>query len=108
MELQFQKREATCLRPLIRETKQTELTQELRLGDGMPDAGRILGVWGQPMIRSKQWSGDQITVSGGVMVWLLYAPEDGSECRCMDAWVPFQMRWDVPAGEPEGDRKSVV
>ena len=102
MELQFQKREATCLRPLIRETKQTELTQELRLGDGMPDAGRILGVWGQPMIRSKQWSGDQITVSGGVMVWLLYAPEDGSECRCMDGWVPFQMRWDVPAGEPEG------
>ena len=102
MELQFQKRESTCLQPIIRETKQTELTQELRLSDAMPDAGRILGVWGQPMIRSKQWSGDQITISGGVMAWVLYAPEDGSECRSVDLWVPFQMRWDIPAGEPDG------
>lgn len=102
MELQFQKRETTCLRPIIRETKQTELTQELRLSDGMPDAGRILGAWGQPMIRSKQWSGDQITVSGGVMTWVLYAPEDGSESRCVDLWVPFQMRWDIPSAEADG------
>ena len=102
MELQFQKREASCLRPIIRETKQTELTQELRLTDGMPDAGRILGVWGQPVIRSKQWSDDQITVSGGVMAWVLYAPEDGTESRCADVWIPFQMRWDISAGEPDG------
>ena len=78
MELKFQKREGKCLKPLIREIKQTELTQELRLSDGMPDVGCILGLWGQPMIRSKQWNGDQITVSGGVMTWVLYAPEDGS------------------------------
>ena len=102
MELQFQKREGKCLKPLIRETKQTELTQELRLSDGMPDVGRILGLWGQPMIRSKQWNGDQITVSGGVMTWVLYAPEDGSECRSVELWVPFQMRWDIPDGESDG------
>ena len=102
MELQFDKREESCLRPIIRETKQTELTQELRLSDGMPDAGRILGAWGQPMIRSKQWNGDQITVSGGVMTWVLYAPEDGSECRAAEVWVPFQMRWDIPTTEPDG------
>ena len=102
MELQFQKREAKCLKPMIREVKQTELTQELRLSDGMPDAGRILGLWGQPMIRSKQWNGDQITVAGGVMTWVLYAPEDGSECRSVELWVPFQMRWDIPNGESDG------
>ena len=102
MELQFQKQEATCLRPMVREIKQTELTQELRLSDGMPDAGRILGVWGQPMIRSKQWSSDQITVSGGVMTWVLYAPEDGSECRSVEMWVPFQMRWDISEHIPDG------
>ena len=107
MELQFQKREASCLRPVVREHKQTELTQELRLSDGMPDAGRILGVWGQPVIRSKQWSGDQITVSGGVMAWVLYAPEDGSECRSMDLWVPFQMRWDIPDTESDGVMRVV-
>ena len=102
MELQFQKKEGKCLRPMIREIKQTELTQELRLSDGMPDAGRILGVWGQPMIRSKQWSGDQITVSGGVMTWVLYTPEDGSECRSAEVWVPFQMRWDISENVPDG------
>lgn len=102
MELQFQKQERTCLRPLIREIKQTELTQELRLSDGMPDVGRILGLWGQPVIRSKQWSGDQVTVSGGVMTWVLYAPEDGSECRSAEVWVPFQMRWDIPENESDG------
>ena len=102
MELQFQKQEAKCLRPLIREIKQTELTQELRLTDGMPDVGRILGVWGQPMVRSKQWSADQITVSGGVMIWVLYAPEDGSECRSVELWAPFQMRWDIPESESDG------
>ena len=102
MELQFQKQEAKCLKPLVREIKQTELTQELRLSDGMPDVGRILGLWGQPMIRSKQWNGDQITVSGGVMTWVLYAPEDGSECRSVELWVPFQMRWDIPHSESDG------
>ena len=102
MELQFQKQESKCLRPLVREVKQTELTHELRLSDGMPDAGRILGVWGQPVIRSKQWSGDQITVSGGVMTWVLYAPEDGSECRSMESWVPFQIRWDIPDNGTDG------
>ena len=102
MELQFKKQELTCLRPMIQETKRTELTQEVRLSDGMPDAGRILGAWGQPVIRSKQWGSGQITVSGGVMTWVLYAPEDGSECRSVEMWVPFQMGWDIPAGEPDG------
>ena len=102
MELQFQKQAHSCLMPILRETKQTELTQELRLGDGMPDVGRILGTWGVPVIRGKQWSGDQITISGGVMMWVLYAPEDGTECRSVDLWIPFQMRWDIPACDRDG------
>ena len=102
MELQFQKQAHSCLMPILRETKQMELTQELRLGDGMPDVGRILGTWGVPVVRSKQWSGDQITVSGGVMAWVLYAPEDGTECRSLDLWIPFQMRWDIPASDRDG------
>ena len=102
MELQFQKKVHSCLKPILQETKQTELTQELRLGDGMPDVGRVLGTWGLPVVRSKQWSGDQVTVSGGVMVWVLYAPEDGTECRSVDLWIPFQMRWDIPACDRDG------
>ena len=33
---------------------------------------------------------------GGMMVWVLYAPEDGSPERCIEGWIPFQMRWDLP------------
>lgn len=102
MELQFQKKPMSCLKPILQETKQTELTQELRLGDGMPDVGRVLGTWGVPIIRGKQWSGDQITVTGGIMAWVLYAPEDGTECRSVDLWLPFQMRWDMPSCDRDG------
>lgn len=102
MELQFGKQSRSCLKPILQEIKQMELTQELRLGDGMPDVGRVLGTWGVPIIRGKQWSGDQITVSGGVMMWVLYAPEDGTECRSVDLWIPFQMRWDIPACDRDG------
>ena len=79
-----------------------ELTQEIRLSDGMPDIGRVLGVWGQPVIRSKEWRSDSVGMSGGVMVWVLYAPEDGTEVRSMESWIPMQMSWDIPDGIPEG------
>ena len=107
MELQFQNQTHSCLKPILEETKQVELTQELRLGDGMPDVGRILGTWGVPIIRTKQWSGDQITVSGGVMAWVLYTPEDGTECRSVDLWIPFQMRWEIPVCERDGTIRAL-
>lgn len=102
MELQFKKSDVRCLNWAARGVQNTELTQELRLPDGMPDIGRILGSWGQVILRSKEWMGDQMMVSGGVMVWVLYAPEDGTEPRSMDAWMPFQLKWKLPACDREG------
>ncbi|MBQ9148999.1 MAG: DUF3794 domain-containing protein [Oscillospiraceae bacterium] len=95
MELQFDQTNLACMARALREVKEQELTQEIRLTDGMPDVGRVLAAWGQPILRSKEWRGDQISVSGGLMTWALYAPEDGSEPRCVDAWIPFQFKWDV-------------
>ena len=102
MELQFHKEQVNFLADALQEGKNSELTQELRLSDGMPDIGRILGVWGQPVIRSKEWRTDSVGVSGGVMVWVLYAPEDGTEIRSMESWVPLQISWDIPEHVPEG------
>lgn len=102
MELQFNKKVRQCLRAAAREVQNQELTQEVRLTDGMPDIGRTLASWGQMVIRSKEWRGDLITVSGGVMVWILYAPEDGSEPRTVDTWIPFQMKWNLPVADREG------
>lgn len=102
MELKFERTPCRCMRGLLREVQNLEQTQELRLTDGMPDIGRVLGAWGQVMLRSKEWRGDGIGASGGVTVWVLYAPDDGSEARCVDVWVPFQAKWSLPDTDREG------
>lgn len=103
MELQFEKNSIRCLKTAIHEVKNQEQTQELKLSDAMPDVGRIIGAWGQVILRGKEWRGDSISLSGGVMVWVLYAPEDGSAPRTLDTWIPFQMNWDLPDGTREGE-----
>ena len=103
MELEFEKRGISYLQPLLQEVQNQEQTQELRLSDGMPDLGRVLGTWGQVILRSKEWRGDRVSISGGVMAFLLYVPEDGSEPRTMESWIPFQMKWDLPDGHHEGE-----
>lgn len=102
MELQFNQTACPYLRPAVWELQLQEETQELRLPDGMPDAGTVLGSWGQTVLRSKEWRGDEMMVSGGVMVWLLYQPEDGSQPQKLETWIPFQLRWNLPQTQHEG------
>ena len=102
MELKFENVACRCLRNLVRESRNLEQTQELRLPEGLPDIGRVLCAWGQVMLRSKEWQGDGMTASGGVAVWVLYAPDDGSQPRCVDAWLPYQAKWSFPEAEREG------
>ena len=102
MDVNFQNREVSCLSPALREIQNSEQTQEIRLTEGMPDVGRILSAWGQPILRSKEWDTDTVNFAGGMMVWVLYAPEDGSQERCIEGWIPFQLRWDLPEDLPEG------
>lgn len=99
MELTFNKTAVPCLRKAVSQTQTQEQTQEVRLPDSMPDIGRVLGSWGQVLIRSKEWRGSAMAVSGGVMAWVLYAPEDGAAPRSIEAWIPFQLRWDFPQTE---------
>lgn len=102
MELQFNKTACRCLNRVARDVSAQELTQEVRLTDGMPDIGRVLSAWGQMVLRSKEWRGDMVTLTGGVMVWILYAPEDGTEPRCVDTWIPYQLRWEHLDADREG------
>lgn len=103
MELRFEKRGIPYLKPLLQEVQAQEQTQELRLTEGMPDIGRILGTWGQVILRGKEWRGDQVACNGGVMAFVLYAPEDGSEPRVLDSWIPFQMKWNLEDGNRDGE-----
>ena len=102
MELQFGKTMLSCLDTAVQEVQNSEQTQQIGLPDGMPDIGRILSAWGQTILRGKEWRSDSILVSGGMLMWVLYSPEDGSECRVLEGWLPFQMRWQLPADTPQG------
>lgn len=102
MDVNFQNREVSCLSPALREIQNSEQTQEIKLTEGMPDVGRIISAWGQPILRGKEWGTDTLNYTGGMMVWVLYAPEDGSPERCVEGWIPFQLRWDISEELPEG------
>lgn len=102
MELQFNKNILPCLQRVTWEVQSLEQTQEVRLPDGMPDIGSVLGAWGQVLMRGKEWRGGGMNMTGGVMVWVLYAPEDGSSPQCVEAWIPFTAKWDFPDTERDG------
>lgn len=102
MELQFHKKELACLRQVKREVQDQEQTLEVRLEDSMPDIGRVLGAWGQVLLRGKEWHSGSMNLSGGVMVWILYAPEQDGQSQKIEAWLPFQMKWELPHTQRDG------
>lgn len=102
MDVMIHKKEYPCLNVVFSEVQNVEQTQELKLPDGFPDVGRILGTWGQAIERSKEWHSDRAVCAGGMMIWVLYMPEDGSELRSLNTWCPFQIKWDMPENTQDG------
>ncbi len=102
MQLQFRKIPIACLQRLKGEVQVQEQTQELRLPEEMPDVGSVLGTWGQVLVRGKEWHAGGMSLSCGVMTWAMYLPEDASEPRMVEAWIPFSLQWDLPASDHDG------
>ncbi len=102
MELQFQKTVLPGLQLVKREIRNLEETQELKIPDTMPDIGHTLGAWGQVLLRGKEWHNGSAHVSGGVQAWVLYVPEDGVGIQCMQTWIPFHAKWDLPDTDVDG------
>lgn len=102
MELQFNKTAMPCLQQILKQTQTQEQTQEVRLPENMPDIGSVIACWAQPIIRGKEWHNDAVSVSGGIMAWVLYAPEDAGAEQTVSAWLPFQMKWDIPESRHDG------
>lgn len=102
LDFQFEKKPIAYLRTVMRQVQTQEQTQEVRLPEEMPDIGDVLASWGQVLLRGKEWRSGGMHVSGGVMMWVLYAPEDGSQPRCVEAWLPFQLKWEFPTQEQDG------
>ena len=102
MDLPFEKRPEKFWQQRSYAPVTREESQELRLPESMPDVGRVIAAWGQTVLRGKEWRSDHIGLTGGVMVWVLYAPEDGSGPRRLESWVPFHIRMDQTHEGEEG------
>lgn len=107
MEIQFQKQVMPCLKTVCRQYLSQEQTQEVRLPEGMPDIGTVLSAWGQIIIRGKEWHSSSAGVSGGVMAWVIYLPEDGGQIQQIECWMPFQESWDFPSMERDGNLQVI-
>lgn len=102
MELPFEKKVCRYWKQKLYTLVNQEETQEIRLPESMPDVGRVICSWGQAVIRSKDWRSGGIGVSGGVMVWVLYAPEGGGDLQHIESWIPFQSRAEFPDDGEDG------
>ncbi len=102
LELHFSNTGIPCLKTVKQDVQTQEQTQEVKLTEGLPDMGRVLGAWGQSVLRGKQWQAEEATVSCGAMVWVLYAPEDGSYPRMVETWIPMELHWQMPATRQDG------
>ena len=102
MELQFKKKPLECLQCVMEAVRAQEQTQEVKLPEAMPDVAKVLGTWGQCVLRGKEWRGGYMGASGGVTVWVLYAPEDGTFPRVVETWIPWQLQWDLPQTQHDG------
>ncbi len=102
LELHFSNTGIPCLKTVKQDVQTQEQTQEVKLTEGLPDMGRVLGAWGQSVLRGKQWQGEEAGVSCGAMIWVLYAPEDGSYPRMVETWIPMELHWQMPGTRQDG------
>lgn len=102
MDMNMQETVYPCLKTVCNVVQHMEQTQEIRLTEDLPDVGKIIGAWGQVITRGKEWRSDSVHYSGGVIVHILYLPENGTQSICLDSWIPLQAKWDLPDQTPEG------
>lgn len=108
MEHRFEERSIRHLKRDLWQVQEREQTQEVRLGEDLPDVGNILCVRGQCILRSKEWMREEVGVSGGVMAWVMYAPADGSAPRTVEVWIPVQLKWPMPQTDREGTIRTAM
>lgn len=100
--MNFEMTTLRCFRKIHPDVKEQELTQEVKLTDGMGEVGKILSCTGQVILRNKQFRNGTIQLSGGVLGWVMYEQEVGGAPVCVDTWLPFQLRFDIGEAEEDG------
>lgn len=94
MELEFIKRSVPYLKRIIHEIHTTEETGETVVPDSYPDMGKIIHSYAEPIIRSKDCREGSVTVTGGIRGGLIYSPDDHSQPRKLQFYLPFTVKID--------------
>lgn len=102
MDIKFEKTVLQHLQTIAEEVKISEESQQIRLTDTFPDVKQVITGWGQTFISGKQWLADQIQVSGGIKVWVLYQGAEEDKLQCIESWLPFQVDFNIPHQERDG------
>lgn len=102
MELPFEKKVCRYYRQKRYELVNLEQTQEIRIPESLPEAGRIIACWGQVVLQGKDWKSGSAGISGGVMMWVLYAPEDGGPVQTLEGWIPWKTTVSFSDGGEDG------
>lgn len=102
MELPFEKKVCRYYRQKRYDLVNVEQTQEVKLPESMPDIGRIIASWGQVVLRGKDWKSNGAGINGGVMVWVLYAPEDDGPIQRFESWIPWKTNVDFQDSGEDG------
>ena len=97
MEIQFREKPCEFLRRIVHETAQQEETADVIVPDSFPDVARIVCCSASVIVRSKECRTGSVTLSGGIRACAVYVPEDGSQPRALDQYIPFSLRTDHPA-----------
>ncbi len=97
MELTFQSTSLSFLRRTVQEVRYQEETAETIVPDSEPDMAAVIGCHAAAVLRGKDCREGSVILSGGVKALAFYTPEDGTEPRRLEFYIPFTMKIENPA-----------
>lgn len=101
MELTFQTEQIAFMERIFHEVRSQEETGETIVPDSYPDIGSVIDAYAVAVLRGKDCREGSVTISGGVKGGLLYLPEDASDPRSLEFYIPFTTKIKHPGLKEE-------
>lgn len=97
MELAFQTNRMPYLKRVVQEVRVQEETAETIVPDSYPDMASIVDAYAVAVLRGKDCRNGSVTISGGIKGGVLYIPEDHTQPRPLEFYIPFTMKLEHSA-----------
>ncbi len=81
--------------PMGYSEKYITVEEDIGIGQGQPQIGRILRYDAKPCVRESKIINDKIVVKGDISVWILYSPDGEGAEQCVKTVIPFSQIMDM-------------